>query len=197
MGTDEDDSTLFTLGSPEARPAPDRTTLLRQTLGGALLIVAAAAAAWLLPVVLTDGPAQSDDTVLPIDDAPHRAQSSADRESMLWFDESVIDPTCVIRYGATGEVLPTSATDRSDTRYLGSAGDWVGVATFEPVSDSVEVTCSEASGIVLVSQAPGGAAGLIALGVIILIPLALAMSGLVLLVAAATSLVQARAARAA
>lgn len=194
MGTDEGDDDLFTLGTLEARPAPDRSTVVRQLLAGALLILAAVGAAWLLPAVLTDGPVQSQDSILLVDDEAHTAQTSADRESMLWFDESLVDPSCVIRDGATGEVLPTKATDRSERRYLGSAGDWVGVATFQPTSTSVEVTCSKAPGAVLVSQAPGGGAGLISIGAIVLIPLALALAGLVLLVAVATSLVQGRAA---
>ena len=193
MGTDEDDDDLFTLGSLEARPTPARSTLVRQAVAGALLIVAAAGAAWLLPAVLTDGPAQSDDTIVLVDNQPHTAPTSAERASMLWFDESIVDPTCVIRDGDSGDVLPTEATDRTDRRYLGSAGDWIGVATFEPRSDSVEVTCSKAPGTVLVSQAPGGDAGLFAIGVIVLVPLTLGLSGLVLLVAVATSLVQRRA----
>lgn len=195
MGTDEDNDDLFTLGALEARPTPARSTLVRQALAGALLIAAAAGAAWLLPAVLTDGPAQSEDSILLVDDQPHLAATSADRDSMLWFDESIVDPTCIIRDGDSGDVLPTEATDRSPRRYLGSAGDWVGVATFEPRSDSVDVTCSNAPGTVLVSQAPGGDAGLFAIGVVILVPLTLALTGLVLLVAVATSLVQARAAR--
>ena len=59
----------------------------------------------------------------------------------------------------------------------------------------MEVTCSDASGFVLVSQAPGQTAGLVAIGAIILIPLTLGLAGLVLVVAVATALVQARVAR--
>lgn len=194
MAPDEHHDSLFTLAEPGPAAATDRTLLTRQALAGVVLVMAAVAAAWLLPAVLSDGPLQSDDTVLLVDGEPHTAQTSAERESMLWFDESLADPSCVVR-DAAGDEIATSATDRTERRHLGSPGDWVGVATFAPTSDSVEVTCTGvADGAVLVSQAPGGTAGLVAIGAIILVPLSLALAGLVLLVAVATSLVQARAA---
>lgn len=196
MGTDEDDSALFTLGSHDVAPRPSSArTLLRQGVAAIVLVVAALVSLWVLPALLTDGPVQSEDTVLPVDGRPHTAEASAERESMIWFDETRVEPDCEIRDAASGDVLTTTAADGTDRRVLSRTGAWVGAATFSPTSASVEVTCSAAPGFVLVSQAPGQSAGLVAIGAIILVPLTLGLSGLVLVVAVATALVQARAAR--
>lgn len=199
MGTDEDDSTLFTLGTPgvhghEPRPTSART-LLRQSIAAVVLVVAALVSLWVMPALLSDGPVQSEDSVLPVDGQPHTAETSAERESMIWFDETRAEPDCEIRDPASGDVLTTTPADGTDRRTLSGTGAWVGEATFGPTSASVEVTCSDASGFVLVSQAPGQTAGLVAIGAIILIPLTLGLAGLVLVVAVATALVQARVAR--
>ncbi len=192
MGIDEDDHDLFGLLEPERAGPQDRATRYRQVWSGVTLLLLATVAAWLLPGVLSDGPPQSDDTVLMVDGDPHVAPTSAERSSMLWFDESLAAPTCEVHDVASGDVLALAQTDGSQRRSRGSQGDWVGAATFAPTSDAVEVTCTSAPGAVLVSQAPTGPAGLLSIGLIVLVPLTLALAGLVLVVAAATSWVQTR-----
>ncbi len=196
MATGKDDETLFDLQSAESAAPPGRTTIVRQAIAGLLLLLAAAGAAWLLPAVLTDGPAQSDDTVLPVDGTPYPAETSAERESMLWFDAALRrahlrGPRRRHRRCARhrADRRPQRSTPHPDRR-LGGRRD----VRPRPRRRS-RSTCSAALGTVLVTQAPGQSAGLVALGAIVLVPLTLAMAGLVLVVAAATAVVQGRAAR--
>jgi hypothetical protein len=84
----------------------------------------------------------SENALVPVDGGRHSVELSSGGAAMLWTYEADAGPTCTVVDDATGAELPLSASDGTYRREGGSAGDWVGTATFESPANSVAVTCT-------------------------------------------------------
>ena len=113
---------------------------LRLLAGGAALLLTALVSWAGLAVTQLDGYPWADSSLVPADGQPHTVKLSSDSSAMLWSYDANTTPNCTAVATATGQFLPLSSVDGSYRREGGSAGDWVGVATFQPQAATVEVT---------------------------------------------------------
>jgi hypothetical protein len=129
--------------APEAArgtPLPWLTTPRLLTAGVALVL--ASLVCWVaLALIHFHDYSWPENALVPVDGGRYSVELSSDGRAMLWTYEADAVPTCTVVDDATGAVLPLSASDGSYRREGGSAGDWVGTATFESPTRSVEITC--------------------------------------------------------
>jgi hypothetical protein len=119
-------------------------------------------------LVLTVKGFLATDATIEVDAQPHEVTVPTDSDRMLWFDETVTEPTCEIVDRESRERVRLEKPDATYTRDFGSAGDQRGEWRFDPGSGRLEVTCSPASGsVVEIGPAPdfGRFVGGIALGI--------------------------------
>lgn len=191
---------------PGGRPRPAGLRLL--AVGAVLLLGAGLSWAGLV-VTQIDGHRWAESSLVPADGRPHTVGLSSDRSAMLWSYESFATPPCTASDATTGQALPLSPADGSYRREGGSAGDWFGAATFQPQSATVVVTCAFGEGaagrssgrlgdgggiLVAVETAPAMPPSLATFGPWGALPVAIALTGLLAVAAAALVNVRRRAA---
>lgn len=169
-------------------------------VGGAALLLAALISWVGLAVTQLDGYPWTDNSIVPSDGQPHTVKLSGDSSAMVWSYEANATPNCTAIDTASGQVLPQKPVDGSYRRQGGSAGDWFGVATFQPRTSTVEVTCTLGDGersrswgllgegggvLVAVDKAPVMPPALATFGPWGALPVSLAVAGLLAVVSAA------------
>jgi len=159
---------------PASKPRPSKWWF---AVGGALLVAAAvvgvALFVWALSGFLRT------DTAVPADGRAHQVSVDTDGDRFLWFQEYTTGQ-CSIRDTATGaevELRPVSG------QYSRSSGgdNWVANSRFDPGSGDLEITCTGSGGSVEIGPAlkiSGFIGGIFAA---ILLPMALAGAGLIVL----------------
>ncbi len=163
---------------PPAKPRPSGAWF---GVGIALLVAAVGAAIGLF--VWTLGSFMHTDATVAVDGRSHVLDVSTDGERMLWTDEAVVAPSCEIVDLASGDRLPLRPVDGTFRRGDGSPGDWVGSRRFDPGSGHLEVTCTGSfeGEEVQIGAAPRVGSFVVGILATILVPLALGLSGLVVL----------------
>ncbi|MCW2768216.1 MAG: hypothetical protein JWO11_4175 [Nocardioides sp.] len=135
-----------------------------------------------------DGYDWPDESLVPVDGQPHTLSVSQGRTAMMWTYEADSAPDCTIADAYDGDPLPLQPTEGAYRREGGSAGDWIGTATLQPTSSTVEVTCSgldpRSRSLVVVADAPRMPPALAAFGALVAIPVGLGLTGLLALGAA-------------
>jgi hypothetical protein len=176
-----------------ARDSSRRRSRPRLTVPGLLAfgaaLVLAALISWVgLALTQIDGYRWSDDAMVPDDGRPHTVELNGEGTAMLWSYEAYTAPTCTLVDAATGSDLRLRSSNAGYWREGGSAGDWLGAATFEPPSSTVEVTCGEpgeGSGFwVAVEAAPALPPPLALFGPWLALPIGLSLAGLFAVAAA-------------
>ena len=109
-------------------------------LAGAVIVAGVAVGVTVL--VLTVRGFLATDATVDVDARPHSVTVPTDGDRILWFDESVREPTCEILDEESGAEIRLHDPDASYTRDFGSAGDQYGAWTFDPGSGKLSVTCS-------------------------------------------------------
>ena len=123
---------------------------------------------------------------MPVDGRSHVVDVSSTRDVMLW-SENGATRDCTLTDEASGAQLEATPSDGSFVR-SDPAWDWVGVATFEPRSARVVVTCAGSlPTAVAVQPVPRVPAAVVGLSAWFLVPAGLALSGLTALAGAAVA----------
>lgn len=159
---------------PASKPRPSKWWFV---VGGALLVAAVVVGVALFIWALS-GFLRTDATV-PADGRPHQVSVDTDGDRFLWFQEYA-SGQCSIRDTTTGadvELRPVSG------QYSRSSGDdnWVANSRFDPGSGDLEITCTSSGASVEIGPAlkiSGFIGGIFAA---ILLPMALAGAGLIVL----------------
>lgn len=112
-------------------------------MGGALLVLAAVSGVALLVWTLLGF--TETDTALPVDGETHAVTVDADRDRMLWYDETHVRPDCTVADAATGKAIALRAPGATLTRGEGSLS-WRALHRFDPGSGELEVTCAASGG---------------------------------------------------
>jgi hypothetical protein len=146
---------------------------------GAALVVAAVGAFVGLFVWTLSGFLDTDATI-DADGQPHQVSVGTDRDRMLWLEDG-FGQQCRVVDRATGEMIPLDPVGGSYDRSDGS-GEWHGASRFDPGSGDLEVTCGPAEGSVLIGPAPRIGSFVIGILATILVPLALGLTGLIILI---------------
>ena len=159
---------------PVSKPRPSKWWFV---VGGALLVAAVVVGVSLFIWALS-GFLRTDATV-PADGRVHQVSVDTGGDRFLWFQEDS-SGQCSIRDTATGaevELRPVSG------QYTRSSGDdnWVANSRFDPGTGDLEITCTGSGGSVEIGPAlkiSGFIGGIFAA---ILLPMALAGAGLIVL----------------
>jgi hypothetical protein len=179
--------------STRTRPTP--AALL---VAGVVLVCAAFLSLVVLALTSLGGYDWPDGALVPRDGRPHVVALDPDRPAMLWSHDRYQAGDCTVT-DSRGAAVPLTATDGEHRRPTGGEPPWTGAATFEPGSGPVEVTCavpsvrpasSRSASEVAVGAAPALPPVLDGFGPWSVVPVALALSGLLCLAAAAVVLVR-------
>lgn len=166
------------------RPPP------QEPLGLIVVAVSFLAAAFLANLVVmaaqVGGASFADEARVLPNGEPHSVPVSEGRDAMLWTPGAYASVSCTFTDPRTGSALPTVSTDRSYRRE-DDVVEWVGVATLEPISDTVTVSCvGPGRAAVFVEPAPRLPAALTGVGARMLFPGLLALAGVVAIAVALT-----------
>lgn len=150
-------------------------------LAAAALLVLAAGSVWAVPV-LFDAPPDVEETYVEGSGVAVEVETSHEHPMLLWHDESSSAPICSVM-GPDGQKLAQTAVSDGPRRSSGSAGDWVGAATFVASADNVIISCRGPGRPpigALVTAEPASVSGPVLLGASIVTPLFLATLALAL-----------------
>lgn len=178
-------------------PGPRRVAERRHLALAAALLFAALVSWGGLAVAQIDGYRWDDGSMVPADGQPHPVPLRGNGSAMVWSYDADATPDCTAVDAATGEDLALRPAEGGHRRQGGSAGDYLGVATFEASFGAVEMTCtlpsatpgrpmnrSSAGVLVAVEPAPVLPAPLSAFGAWGAVPVALALGALLAVFAA-------------
>lgn len=150
---------------------------------GALLIIAAVVLGIVMFVRIFDSGFLSVEATVPADDAEHQVTVDTDGDRYLW-EQQYGDSECTLRDAETGAAIalrPVSGTvTRSDN------GDaWQAIASFDPGSGRLAVTCSADEGPAQIGPALDVGDFVLRILLAIVVPMVLGGLGLVVLIGTA------------
>ncbi|GAB3266784.1 hypothetical protein [Nocardioides dilutus] len=172
--------TEYISATPEpAGPAKPRPRVVWFVVG-ALLVVAGILAGVVLFVRIFDSGFLSVEATIPADGAPHPVTVATDGDRYLWEQEHGA-AECVVRDADTGGAISLDPVNGTITRSVN--GDaWQAIASFDPGSGHLSVTCSADEGPAQIGPALVVGDFVLRIVLAVVVPLLLFGLGLALLI---------------
>ncbi len=162
-----------------ARPAKARPSAMWFVVGG-LLVVAGVVAGVVLFVRIFDSGFLTVEATVPADGTEHLVTVDTDGDRFLW-EPQYGTADCVVLDADTGGTITLQPVDGTFTRSY-DADAWQAVASFDPGSGRLSVTCSPDEGPAQIGPALRIKAFVVAIVLAVVVPLLLGGLGLAVLI---------------